>query len=257
MNRVGFCPESQADFDALVGLWAKNSLRVTGIFTHFAAADENGGDSPEFTRSQFERFTGLCSRLRGAGLDVGLRHCCNSAGIIRSPEMHLDLVRAGVSLYGLLPSEDCAGDIRPHPVMSLKTVVTMVKTVPAGQPVSYGRTFTAPRAMRVATIAVGYADGYDRGYSNRGRVLVRGQFAPILGRVCMDQCMVDVSGVDGVTAGEVVTLAGVDGEQAITMDDLAALSGTISYEKVCLVGKRVTRVNLRHGRVAEVEGYKK
>ena len=253
MGRIGFSPEDEADFAAMAALNRNSALRVTGIFTHFAVADENGAGEA-YTQAQFERFTALCGRLEAAGLNIGLRHCCNSAGIIRYPAMHLDMVRAGVSLYGLLPSGDCAGQIEPHPVMRWQTVISMVKEIAAGQSVSYGRTFTAPQPMRVATLSVGYADGYSRGYSGRGSVLIHGQEAPILGRICMDQCVVDVTHIPQAAMGDRVTLAGQDGAGCISFDRLAALSDTINYELVCLVGKRVDRIYLSQGRVVAADG---
>jgi alanine racemase len=168
--------------------------------------------------------------------------------------MQLDMVRAGVSLYGLLPSADCDQSITTYPVMSWRTVVSMVKDLAPGQTVSYGRTFRSEGCMKVATISAGYADGYSRSYSNRGYVLIRGRKAPILGRVCMDQCVVDVTDIPGVAMGDTVTLAGTDGGETISFDDLAALSGTINYELVCLVGKRVDRIFLKDGRQIAAEG---
>jgi len=253
MGRIGFKPESPEDFEAILTAARSGVLRVTGIFTHFAVADENG-EGMEYTNEQFRRFTGLCDRLTGAGVEVGLRHCCNSAGILRCPEMHLDMVRAGISLYGLLPSGDCRSDIETYPVMSWHSVVSMVKEIGPGQTVSYGRTFMAHRPMRVATVAVGYADGYHRAYSSRGSVLIRGKAAPILGRVCMDQCIVDVSDIPGAAMGDTVTLVGRDGDAQITFDDLAQLADTVNYELVCLVGKRVDRVYSRGGRDVAVDG---
>jgi len=164
------------------------------------------------------------------------------------------MVRAGISLYGLLPSGDCRSDIETYPVMSWHSVVSMVKEIGPGQTVSYGRTFMAHRPMRVATVAVGYADGYHRAYSSRGSVLIRGKAAPILGRVCMDQCIVDVSDIPGAAMGDTVTLVGRDGDAQITFDDLAQLADTVNYELVCLVGKRVDRVYSRGGRDVAVDG---
>ena len=253
MGRIGFSDSDPQDFAVLCGLQQSSSLKVTGIFTHFAVADEkDSGD--RYTGEQFERFTRFCSKLEEAGLKTGLRHCCNSAGILRHPEMQLDLVRAGVSLYGLLPSADCEESIVTYPVMSWRTVVSLVKEIAPGQTVSYGRTFCAEKPMKVATISVGYADGYSRSYSNMGCVLIRGQKAPILGRVCMDQCVVDVTDIPDVTMGDYVTLAGCDGEETISFDSLAKLCSTINYELVCLVGKRVDRIFLKDGKQIAAEG---
>ena len=253
MGRIGFDPDSEEDFSTLCGLKDKKNLKMTGIFTHFAVADENG-DGLEYTQEQFKKFRKLCERLENAGVEVGLRHCCNSAGILRCPEMQMDMVRAGISLYGLLPSNDCQGDIDTYPVMAWRSVVSMVKEIAPGQTVSYGRTYMAHRPMRVATVAVGYADGYSRSHSNRGYVLIHGKKAPILGRVCMDQCIVDVTDIPDVMMGDQVTLAGCDDAECISFDHLAELSGTINYELICLVGKRVDRIFLRNGCRIAAEG---
>lgn len=255
MNRIGFCPDDKEDLELLIELYRCSHIHWSGVFTHFASADEASEDGVAYTKAQFDRFMEVCSLLESEGISPGLRHCCNSAGAIHFPHMQLDMVRIGISLYGLLPSPECASYITPYPVMSLHAAVTMVKRLPKGQAISYGRIYTAPRDMVVATIAIGYADGYDRGYSNRGWVLLHGKKAPIVGRVCMDQCMVDVTGIEEVAVGDIATVAGTDGEAVLSMDDLALLSGTVNYEKVCLVGKRVTRLYKRHGEVIEALRY--
>ena len=255
MNRIGFNPEEPEDMSMLLELYRSKYINWTGVFTHFASADETSEDGVAYTKMQFNRFIKACNLLESEGVSLGLRHCCNSAGAIHFPEMQLDMVRVGISLYGLLPSPECAEYITPYPVMSLYAAVTMVKKLKKGQQVSYGRIFTAPHDMVIATIAIGYADGYDRNYSNRGWVLLHGKEAPIVGRVCMDQCMVDVTDIPEVKVGDIATVAGTDGDAVLTMDDLAALSDTINYEKVCLVGKRVTRLYKRHGQVVEATRY--
>lgn len=255
MNRIGFHPEHPEDMAMLLELYRCKYINWTGVFTHFASADETSEDGVAYTKNQFNHFIKACDLLESEGVSLGLRHCCNSAGTIHYPEMQLDMVRVGISLYGLLPSSECAEYITPYPVMSLYAAVTMVKKLQKGQQVSYGRIFTAPHDMVIATIAIGYADGYDRNYSNRGWVLLHGKEAPIVGRICMDQCMVDVTDIPEVKAGDIATVAGTDGDAVLTMDDLAALSDTINYEKVCLVGKRVTRLYKRHGQVVEATRY--
>ena len=255
MNRIGFNPGLPEDLAMLVELYRCKYINWTGVFTHFASADETGEDGVSYTRKQFDRFMEVCALLEAEGISLGLRHCCNSAGAIHFPEMQLDMVRVGISLYGLLPSPECAEYITPYPVMSLYAAVTMVKPLHKGQAVSYGRIFTAPKDMMIATIAIGYADGYNRNYSNRGWMLLHGKEAPIVGRICMDQCMVDVTDIPEVQVGDIATVAGTDGDATLTMDDLAALSDTINYEKVCLVGKRVTRLYKRHGQIVEATRY--
>ena len=226
-------------------------LKVEGAFTHFASADEqqDGG----YTAGQFERFSQVVEQLRAQGFALPVRHCCNSAGIMLHPEMHLDRVRPGIILYGLAPDPSWMQSLWDlQPAMELKTVVSMVKTIPAGTPVSYGRTFTTDRPTTVATVPIGYADGYPRSMSGRARMLVNGHYAPVIGRVCMDQCMLDVTGIPGVEAGTIATVFGKDGDLTLPVEEIAALGSTISYEIVCLIGKRVPRVYLQHG---EVVGY--
>jgi alanine racemase len=169
--------------------------------------------------------------------------------------MHLDMVRPGILLYGLQPSEDCEGILPLRPAMELYASVSMVKEIPAGTSVSYGRQYTSPAPVRVATVTIGYADGYARVLSGKARMLVRGKYAPVIGRVCMDYLMLDVSGIGGVAAGDVVTIVGVDGENALGFDEMALLSDTVNYEKTCLIGKRVPRIYRQGGKDIAVTDY--
>lgn len=241
MSRIGFRCESEDDFVFAKECYSLSNLNFTGVFTHFAVADENSESSKEFTKEQFENFARFVERLKDNGCNVGLVHCCNSAGVLSYPQFHLDMVRPGLILYGLNPSDECVCQ-ELLPVMQLKSVVSMVKTIPADRSVSYGRTFVTPRETTLATVCIGYADGYPRSLSNRGEVLIRGKRAKIVGRVCMDQIIIDVTGIEGVRENDVVTLFGHDGNEFIGTDDLAKLDGTISYELVCLIGKRVPRL---------------
>ena len=179
-------------------------------------------------------------------------HCCNSAGAMLQTKMHMDGVRAGIILYGLTPGPGLEFMQDFQPVLSFYSTVSMVKHIRAGETISYGRTFTASQDMTVATVSVGYADGYPRALSNRGRVLIHGMFAPVVGRVCMDQLVVDVSAVPGVKTGDRVTLIGRDGENCIPTEELAVRSGTINYEIVCGIGYRVPRVYIRNGKIESV-----
>ena len=181
------------------------------------------------------------------GLHIPLKHCCNSGGMINFPDMQLDMVRAGVILYGLYPSEEIIGKIDLKPAMSLKTVVSQVKTIPKGTSVSYGRTFVSDKEIKVASVAIGYADGYSIKFSNNSEMLVHGKRAKILGRVCMDQLMLDVSDIENVSEGDEVIVFGSDGQNNILVDELAKNIGTINYEIVCLIGKRVPRIYLESG----------
>ncbi|MBQ8305567.1 MAG: alanine racemase [Blautia sp.] len=239
MTRIGFA-DTEESIPAICRIASIDNLTIEGMFTHFARADETDR-SPAMV--QLERYLSFVERLETAGVHIPLKHCCNSAGIIRVPEGNLDLVRAGITIYGIYPSGEVEKDIvRLKPVMELISHVSYAKTVAAGVAISYGGTYVTDRKMRVATIPVGYADGYPRLLSNRGWVLIHGKKAPILGRVCMDQFMVDVTDIENVEIGSRVVLMGRDGDEEITADTLGDLSGRFSYELVCDIGKRVPRV---------------
>ena len=216
-------------------------IKMEGVFTHFSKADET---EKEFTKCQMDRFQGFCNNLSEKGGTSFLRHCSNSAGILEIPEANMDLVRAGISIYGIYPSSEVSKSyVELHPAMELKSHVVYLKTIEPGTMVSYGGTFTATHKMKIATIPVGYGDGYPRSLSGKGSVLIRGKRAPILGRICMDQFMVDVTGMDVQMLDE-VTLLGRDGEEEITLEELDKLSERFPYEFVCDIGKRVPRVYL-------------
>lgn len=220
------------------------AFHVTGVFTHFAVSDEKKEESIAYTKTQFVNFKNYTDAMEGLGYDLGTRHCCNSAATVNYPEMHLDMVRPGVIAYGMPPSDELLKSIVLKPVMELKTTVAMLKTIEAGTTVSYGRIFTAPKEMRIATVPIGYADGYPRALSNRACMLIHGKRAPVIGRVCMDQLMLDVTDIEEVKTGDVVTVFGADGGQCILADEIAKESGTINYEIVCQVSKRVPRIYL-------------
>lgn len=251
MGRIGFNCRSEDSADAQLEPCARvcalPGLEVNGIFTHFAVADD-GKDGEEFTRGQYASFVRLIDKLAQRGITFRWRHCCNSAGTLEYPDMHLDMVRPGIILYGLSPSSVQRGRFDLQPVMHLRSVISMVKPLEAGATVSYGRTFTAPHDMVLATAPIGYADGYPRILSGRQEVLVRGQRVPIVGRVCMDQLMLDVTGVEGVKEGDRVTAFGIDGTAEIPVDELADKMGTINYELICRMARRVPRVYRRGGK---------
>ncbi|MCD7763477.1 MAG: alanine racemase [Lachnospiraceae bacterium] len=238
MSRIGVAVNEEGLRTALA-IAKTDSIFVEGVFTHFARADEKDKSA---AKNQLQKFTSFCDRLEAAGADGFLRHCSNSAGILELPEANMDLVRAGITVYGIYPSDEMDREANPlQPAMELKSHVVYCKTIPAGTPVSYGGTFVTKRETEVATIPVGYGDGYPRSLSNKGSVLIRGKRAPIIGRVCMDQFMVDVTGMDVHVLDE-VTLMGRDGADEITVDELGSLSGRFPYEFVCDIGKRVPRV---------------
>ena len=248
MTRIGFAdiPESVEEIRKSAAL---PNLEIEGMFTHFARADEYDR-SPAMV--QLERYREFSERVAEAGVEIPLHHCSNSAGIIRVPEANLSIVRAGITIYGIYPSAQVETDIvRLDPVMELKSHVTYVKDVEPGTAISYGGTFAADRKLRVATVPVGYADGYPRQLSNKGWVLIHGQKAPILGRICMDQFMVDVTDIPDVCKGDEVTLIGRDGEEFISMDEMGELSGRFSYEFACDISTRVPRIYIKDGRETE------
>ena len=250
MTRIGFSDteESVAEIKKISEI---PDLCIEGLFTHFARADETDR-SPAMI--QLDRYLRFSEMLQNAGVEISIRHCSNSAGIIRVPEANLNVVRAGITIYGIYPSDEVEKDIvRLKPAMELKSHVSYVKKVAPGVQISYGGTYVTEKETIVATIPVGYADGYPRLLSNKGWVLIHGQKAPILGRVCMDQFMVDVSHIADVCAGDEVTLMGRDGDQEITVDMLGELSGRFPYEFVCDIGKRVPRVYIKnHKEVAQM-----
>lgn len=236
MSRIGFSDREEGLLEA-EAVCRVPHLQMEGAFTHFARADELDKTS---ARGQLQRFQDFCGKLKQrTGLEF-LCHCSNSAGILELPEANLDLVRAGITIYGIYPSDEMSREFPLCPVMELKSHIVHLKTIPAGTPVSYGGTFVADRAMRVATIPVGYGDGYPRSLSGCGEVLIRGRRAKILGRICMDQFMVDVTGLSAELLDE-VTLLGRDGTEEITIDELGVRSGRFPYEFVCSIGRRVPR----------------
>lgn len=252
MSRVGFQPGYKAVKDA-VEINNLPGIVIEGLFTHFASADEV---EREFTRLQFERFETIINELNRIGILIPVKHIANSAAIIKYPFICLDMVRPGIILYGLYPSKDIDRNcIDLKPAMELKARVILVKELDAGTPISYGRIYETTRKSIIATLPVGYADGYSRLLSNCGRVLIHGQYAPVVGRVCMDQCMVDVTDIPGVKTGDEAVLIGHQGDNEITADEIADITGTINYEVVCLVGKRIPRVYIKDGKVFNVVNY--
>lgn len=253
MSRIGIRPDDTgiAFIREVMGL---KGICVEGLFTHFARADEADKSALQAQLSRYRAFLGRVQEE--CPKEILLKHCANSAGILEMREADMDLVRAGITLYGLWPSEEMRRDgVRLTPALSLKSTVVFVKEIEAGTPVSYGGTFVAQKRIKVATIPVGYGDGYPRSLSNKGEVLIRGKRARILGRVCMDQFMVDVTDIEGAAAGDEVTLIGRDGEDSITMEEVGAVSGRFNYELACDISKRVPRVYRKGGKVTAAKDY--
>jgi alanine racemase len=239
MGRIGWVAGPGAVREILT-LARNRHLEIEGIFTHFAAADLA---DKAYTKEQLVKFTKLIEELRRNGLEIPIKHAANSAALMEMPETHLDLVRAGIIMYGLYPSDEVnRSRVKLRPVMSLKAKVAYVKEVPAGFKVSYGCTHSTQNNTVIATLPLGYADGYSRLLSSKGCALLHGRRAPVIGRVCMDQVMVDVGHIPGTAVGDEAVLIGRQGDQEITTDEIAGLLGTINYEIVCMVSHRVPRV---------------
>lgn len=248
MGRIGF-PVCEDSADIIERISHLPNVRLEGMFTHFAKADET---DKSYTMTQHERFMWMKEQIERRGVSIRYFDCDNSAGIIDLPDMRHDLARAGISTYGMYPSDEVKKEsVDLKPALRLVSHVTYVKEVAAGTPISYGGTFVAPEKMKVATIPVGYGDGYPRSLSNKGYVLIHGKRARILGRVCMDQFMVDVTDIPETKFMDQVILVGQDGSERITVEDLSALSGRFNYEFVCCLGKRIPRVYKRFGKMTE------
>ena len=252
MSRLGF----PADEDSVGDIMEVSRLpyvELEGLYTHFAKSDES---DKEPSRAQFDKFVEMKERLAEQGLIFPYYHCSNSAGIIDIPEADMDFVRAGISTYGLYPSEEVHKEIVPLiPAMELIAHVTHVKWIETGTPVSYGWTYKARRRTKVATIPMGYGDGYPRSLSNKGYVLIHGKRAPIMGRVCMDQFMVDVTDIEDVNFGDKVTLVGKNGDEYLPIETLSELAGRFNYEFICDLNKRVPREYIQNGEVVEQIDY--
>ena len=240
MGRIGFDCRS----DELKGI--EDAIRAAkfdnfifdGVFTHFAVSDSQNLSDIEFTDIQFDRFMKGIEKFKEAGLNPNCCHCSNSAAFCLAPDKHIDMSRPGIILYGLTPSDKLNLPQNLMPVMTLKTVVSMVKNVEKGEPISYGRTYFTDKKQVIATLAVGYADGYNRLLSNKGYVIIKGKKAPIVGKVCMDQMTVDITGIENVSVGDEVILFGKE----LPVEEISALCDTINYETVCAVSSRVKRI---------------
>ena len=252
MNRIGFKPteESVSQVERIQKL---PNIKIQGIFTHFACADEEDKTSARHQKELFDQFV---RSLEDKGIEIPVKHVSNSAAIMDLCDCRMDMVRSGIITYGLYPSEEVdKSAIDLWPALSLISHVIHVKEVEPGEGVSYGSTFVTERKTKIATIPVGYADGYPRALSSKGRVIIRGQYAPIIGRICMDQFMVDVTDIEGVCVMDQVTLVGTDGDKNISVEEAANLAGSFNYEFVCGIGKRVPRVYFQDGKAKEAVDY--
>ena len=250
MSRIGFMYQNierdQHSLEQIKTACALDGLVSEGIFTHFALSDE-GADGEVQTLHQYECFSDGVEKLTASGIRFSLVHCSNSGAIMDYPQTHCNCVRAGIILYGLAPSWKVQHQLQLMPAMKIKSVIAQIKTVEEGTAVSYGGTFVTSTPTRIATVPIGYADGYSRSLSNRAYMSVGGKRAAVIGRVCMDQVMLDISDIENVKVGDEVTVIGDGSDGAMSFDDVAEMTGTINYEVVCLVGKRVPRVYIRNG----------
>lgn len=239
MNRIGFKvrQKSISDIEKIINM---DNLIVEGMFTHFSCADEK---DKNYTKLQEEKYDEFLKTLKKNKINIALKHICNSAGIMELNDHRFDMVRSGIITYGLYPSDEVnKASVKLKPALTWKAHVINISEVYEGTGISYGKTYITKIKTKIATISVGYADGYMRGLSSKGRVLIHGQYAPILGRICMDQMMVDISHIDGVEIEDEVTLVGQDGENTITVEELANMAGSFNYEFICGIGKRVKRI---------------
>nr|WP_295239612.1 alanine racemase [Ruminococcus sp.] len=255
MSRIGFMcqefPRDEYSIEEICEACCLPNLEVEGLFTHFCVSDEDA-EGREFTNKQYENFIHVRDSLKMRGVDISVVHCSNSGAIEDYPETCCDMVRAGIILYGLAPSSKLADRLDLVPAMTLKTVVAFVKEVQKGATISYGRTFTADRKMKIATVPIGYADGFIRQNAKDGYMMVNGKKAKIVGRICMDQTMLDVTDIEDVKTGDEVVVFGTGENGEPTADSLAENTGTINYETVCLVGKRVPRIYIKDGKIENV-----
>jgi alanine racemase len=236
MGRIGIKPENTMAFIKKVK--KLENLKIEGIFTHFPSADE---PNRNFTRNQIEIFGQILKSLAANGIDISLKHTANSAAVLDFPESYFNMVRPGLMLYGYYPSSYVKRTVKLEPALSLKTKIVCLRKLPKGATISYGRTYTTVRPSIIATLPIGYGDGYSRALSNKGEVIIHGRRAPVVGRVCMDQTMVDVSNISGVKIGDDVVVIGKQKSETITVEEIASKIGTIPYEIVCMIGKKTKR----------------
>lgn len=252
MGRIGFLPNGES-LDEIQKISKLENLKITGIFSHFATADE---EDKEYTELQEFKFKDFIDKLEDRGIDLGQKHIFNSAAIMDLDDSHFDAIRPGIILYGYYPSNDVKkNNLKLKPALTLKSNVVHVKTLPKGEYISYGRKFVTERESVIATLPIGYADGYTRLLSHKAKVIINGQLAPIVGNICMDQCMVDITDVSNVKVGNEVILIGEEGNSKFNADDIAELIGTINYEVICMIGKRIPRVYKLNGEIINTRNY--
>lgn len=250
MTRIGIAPEIETAKE----IYSLSGLDITGIFTHFADADSYSDFAKDFTKGQYDKFLNIINNLENEGINVGVKHCCNSGGTLLYPEMHLDLVRPGIIMYGVAPSDEVDVSAYLKPVFKLKSVISHIKTCPKGSYVSYGSTEVLEKDTKLATVPIGYADGYSRLLSSKGELLVGGKFARVVGRICMDQLMIDITGIETEVGDEVLIMGGT-AKDGTSLDSIANRMGTIPYEIVCGINKRIPRVYIKNSEIYEITNY--
>ncbi|NLV88392.1 MAG: alanine racemase [Tissierellia bacterium] len=252
MGRIGFLSNDEA-IEEILRISKLPNLYLEGIFTHFAKADEV---DKSHAMTQFKKFTSVVDKLKERGLDIPIKHASNSAAIIDLPDFNLNMVRAGIMIYGLKPSDDVKLDrVDLKPAMTLKARISHLKTVPRGTGISYGQIFVTERESKIATIPIGYADGFTRLLTEKAEVYINGKRAKIVGKICMDQCMIDVTDIEDVKIGDEVILFGYGKEGYPHVDEVAEKLGTINYEIVCMVGRRVPRVYISNEKIVKIVDY--
>lgn len=252
MGRIGFLPREE-DISEVERISKLPNIKIYGIYSHFSTADEK---DKNYTYEQLKKFNWFYNILQERGIQINIRHIANSAAIIDMPETHFEAVRPGVILYGYYPSEEVdKTKVYLKPVMSLKTNIVHLKKVPIGEYISYGKKFKTERESIIGTLPVGYADGYTRSLGEEAKVIINGKLVPVVGRICMDQCMVDLTNVPDVNLGDEVILMGEDSESKMTADELASILGTINYEVLCMISRRVPRVYVKDKKVIKIRSY--
>ena len=256
MARLGFfCQEGERVLEELLTVTRMPHLEVEGMFTHFPVADSLDPADEAFTREQFRLFQRFVAGMEAAGVRPEICHCCNSGATIAYPEFSMDMVRPGVATYGIAPSQDLAGRLDLRPLLTLQTTISQIRSYPAGVPVSYGRTYVTPAPRTLAVVSIGYADGLSRQLSGRVSFLLRGRQVAVVGRICMDMCMVDVTDVPEARVGDPVTVLGTGEDGAPSACGLASQLGTIPYEILCSISKRIPRIYLDGKKRTEILQY--
>jgi alanine racemase len=252
MGRIGFLP-SEESIEVIERISKLPNILLEGIFTHFSVSDER---DKEFTNKQFNIFINIIKELELKGINIPIKHCANSAAIIDCPEMHLNMVRPGIILYGLYPSNEVnKNKINLIPLMKLKASIVHIKQVKKDTSISYGRTFITQKDSTIATVPIGYADGYSRLLSSKGKVIIKDELAPVIGRVCMDQMMIDITGIEDVKVGDEVIVIGNSENKKVSFEEVADIVGTINYEIVCMISKRIPRVYIKNNKIFKVINY--